>query len=103
MQVSVEHQNGNGRKDAGDHVHKPVSDAAADEAMLTEQGEDVAGKSFMAELVRGKKQLEMVIITVFHLLIKATAAHSIGIFVQCVFPVKQSHLRPDTKDCWITS
>ena len=69
MQVTVENQNGDGRKQAGDQVHKPVGKAAADDAMLTEPEEDVASKSFMAELVRGKKQLEMVSITLLLLLL----------------------------------
>ncbi|KAK9907621.1 hypothetical protein WJX75_007110 [Coccomyxa subellipsoidea] len=62
MQVTVENQNGDGGKQAGDQVHKPVGKPAADDAMLTEPEEDVANKSFMAELVRGKKQLEMMML-----------------------------------------
>jgi hypothetical protein len=69
MQVTVENQNGDGGKQAGDQVHKPVGKPAADDAMLTEPEEDVANKSFMAELVRGKKQLEMVSKTLLLLLL----------------------------------
>ncbi len=59
-QVSGKSQAGRGRKKAGKQGHKPVGDLAGGDAMMREWEEDVTGKSFMAELVHGKKQLEMV-------------------------------------------
>ncbi|CAL8469754.1 g9296 [Coccomyxa elongata] len=60
VQVSVEQQPSNSiqQKEAGGPVHKPVAEAAADEEMLLEPDEHVAGRSFTSELIRGRIQLE---------------------------------------------
>ncbi|BDA47783.1 hypothetical protein COCOBI_11-0400 [Coccomyxa sp. Obi] len=60
VQVSAEQQPSNDipQKDAHGPVHKPNAEAAADEEMLLKPDEHVAGRSFTSELIRGRIQLE---------------------------------------------
>ncbi len=62
VQVSVEQQPSNSiqQKEAGGPLHEPIAEAAADEEMLLEPDEHVAGRSFTSELIRGRIQLEKV-------------------------------------------